>query len=42
MKKFVEPEFEILSVTVSDIITQSGSVEDEWNGDNGDNNTGWN
>lgn len=40
MKMFETPKVEILKLNVVDIITTSG--DDEWNGDNGGNNTGWN
>lgn len=40
MKIFEAPVMEIEKFEIVDVITTS--VDDEWNGDNGDNNTGWN
>lgn len=40
MKIFEAPVMEIEKFEIVDVITTSG--DDEWNGDNGDNNTGWN
>ena len=39
MKKYEIPEIEVLEIKVQDVVTTSG---DEWDGDNGGNNTGWN
>ena len=38
MRKFEAPELEIVKFEIADVITTSN----EWNGDDGDNNTGWN
>ena len=38
MMKFEIPELEVIKLAVADVITTS----DEWSGDNGGNNTGWN
>ena len=40
MKIFEAPVMEIEKFEIVDVITTSG--DDEWNGENGGNNTGWN